>query len=546
MSYHTFALHHTPCSKQTTTRADTAAESFICRLFFAHVLNVSLSAPPSLYLQRILEEQRRQDEKRRVKRAANRKSASTSRARKKAYVDDMTAKNERMKQHALILSMLPDLVLAVCRSGEMTYVSPACQWLLLHAPEEVTGANIFELVTQDCHSLLRKMISEHLSRPVQSLREAADSNAWSDEAADRSDGGSCCSGGETVRPAATSSAGTSPPQGLGNHRDRLQQRYRQGQEQASSCGGGGGGSVKEGGRVGGVRIATPLLQGPKLLRLIRRDRTTVWCETRLSVRNAKNDSATPMPIEIILTLRTVSEGNNISAAHGLPGARAPVLECGTSSPGEANIGGIDNDNDDEYVEDDDDGYRCEEEEEDSNNSGSGNDSGSRHDNVGCQSAAGGRGRGVKHAIGDETDPDPVAGTRPLPEKREELSLSKKRQRMENMMTSGAADDNKPGDREEDSSTGGDTGGSTTQEGSASGSNEADSNGEGSNNGSSKWGEGCEGDNNGSPCRDYGGSEDGSSDGSSAGADLGEQAQIQDAVQSLILMGGSFSSDGVGQ
>ena len=103
-----------------------------------------------------------------MKRAANRKSASTSRARKKAYVDDMTAKNERMKQHALVLSLLPDLVLAVCRTGEMTYVSPACQWLLLHSPEDMTGANIFELVAPECHPLLRKMISDNLSRPVKS------------------------------------------------------------------------------------------------------------------------------------------------------------------------------------------------------------------------------------------------------------------------------------------------------------------------------------------------------------------------------------------
>ena len=138
-----------------------------------------------------------------MKRAANRKSASTSRARKKAFVDDMTAKNERMKQHALILSLLPDLVLAVCRSGEMTYVSPACQWLLLHSPEEITGANVFELVTHDCHDLLGKMISDNLSRPVHAQTAAAAQEVvetdGSDDDADLSDDEECTRDRPTCR-----------------------------------------------------------------------------------------------------------------------------------------------------------------------------------------------------------------------------------------------------------------------------------------------------------------------------------------------------------
>ena len=103
----------------------------------------------------------------------------------------MTAKNERMKQHALILSLLPDLVLAVCRSGEMTYVSPACQWLLLHSPQEITGSNVFELVIHDCHALLGKMISDNLSRPVHAQTAAAAQEVvetdGSDDDADLSD-----------------------------------------------------------------------------------------------------------------------------------------------------------------------------------------------------------------------------------------------------------------------------------------------------------------------------------------------------------------------
>lgn len=508
----------------------------------------------------------------------------------------MTVKNERMKQHALILSMLPDLVVAVCRTGEMTYVSPACQWLLLHAPEEVTGANIFELVTHDCHPLLRKMISDNLSRPVlpqqqhPAARDPIEFDVSGDEAADHSDG----------EPAIINREDTPPfRQQLGNHRDRLHKRYRQSQE-ASSSSSSSLGSGKDGSRGGGVPKPS---QAPKMLRLIRCDKTTVWCESRLSVRTSKGDGTvgSVAPLEIILTLRTVSEGSKTSMAHGIAGARVPAFDrpttttTTTSTPAPSAAAAADAD---EYVGADDEGYQCEEE-EDSNNSGSGNDSGttSRAKSGSGSGSSGGEGAGVGVGAGctnnkrssssgggggeddDEAEakesqasPEPVV----VVEGREERSLTKKRQRvsignrMENMMSAVARKGDRNGDRgggngnsnsgngdgdgvanksgeEEDSSTGADTGGSTTHEGSASCSNEADSNGEGSNNGSSKWGDvGCGGDDTGFAdrgpgCGDYHGSETGSSDGSSAaGGDLAEE--MQNAVQSLILMGGSYGSE----
>ncbi|CAM9812462.1 unnamed protein product [Ectocarpus fasciculatus] len=345
-------------------------------------------------LSRIIEEHRRQDEKRRVKRAANRKSASTSRARKKAYVDDMTAKNERMKQHALVLSMLPDLVLAVCRTGEMTYVSPACQWLLLHSPEDMTGANIFELVAPECHPLLRKIISDNLSRPVKSIAGVA---------ARRGAAGGCASAismqgggsadGEGVGGDADAAAGDSEPQcrekfKKGNHRERLQQRCRHQQSPPGECGG-----IGSGGRGGGTPTSSSSLQTPpkmKMLRIFRGDKTTVWCESRLSVRNAKshdgNTTASPVPLEIILTLRTVAEGGKTAVAREFAGGQLSMA-TGSSAPApapptppaDAEDADPEEDAEEEYVEVDDDGYQCEVEaaEEDSNNSGSGNDSGTR-------------------------------------------------------------------------------------------------------------------------------------------------------------------------
>ncbi|CAM9874431.1 unnamed protein product [Ectocarpus sp. 8 AP-2014] len=544
-------------------------------------------------LSRIIEEHRRQDEKRRVKRAANRKSASTSRARKKAYVDDMTAKNERMKQHALVLSMLPDLVLAVCRTGEMTYVSPACQWLLLHSPEDMTGANIFELVAPECHPLLRKIISDNLSRPVKSIAGGA-AGGWSSAKSLQGDGSA---DGDGAGGDADAVAGDGEPQcreKKGNHRERLQQRCRQQQSQPGECGG-----IGSGGR-GGSAPTSSSLQGPlkmKMLRIFRGDKTTVWCESRLSVRNAKrhdgNSTAAPVPLEIILTLRTVAEGGKTAVAREFAGGQlsiatgpssAPAVGTGAPVPA-APAGGTAADADDadreedaeeEYVEADDDGYQCEVEaaEEDSNNSGSGNDSGTRGEGgkgkraavapsprgfSGASAKQGPEATGAPEMSGaaEAEAADPAVG-------REERSLSKKRQRvsLSNRMDEelsggggggggGGGADKSGGDN---SSTGGDTGGSTTHEGSVSCSNEADSTGEGWNNeGSSKWGDGDGRGGVNAPegrdsYRDCGNSsEDGDADvdgvseeGTSAeGTEFGDD--VQTAVQSLILMGGDYNN-----
>ena len=63
-----------------------------------------------------LEELRRAEERKLQKRAANRKSASVSRARKKSLIEEKTLDNARMRANAQILTLLSDLIVTVCRS----------------------------------------------------------------------------------------------------------------------------------------------------------------------------------------------------------------------------------------------------------------------------------------------------------------------------------------------------------------------------------------------------------------------------------------------
>lgn len=68
------------------------------------------SQPIPQHLAVILFNRRRKEEKRKAKRLANRKSATVSRARKKAFIEDMTKDNARLRKRAAILECLPDIV----------------------------------------------------------------------------------------------------------------------------------------------------------------------------------------------------------------------------------------------------------------------------------------------------------------------------------------------------------------------------------------------------------------------------------------------------
>ena len=89
---------------------------------------------------------------------ANRKSACTSRARKKALVEEMTRTNERLKRQALILSLLPDLVISITVDGEITFCSDQVQRVLRHKVYDLCGANIDDIIVPASRDALRRLI----------------------------------------------------------------------------------------------------------------------------------------------------------------------------------------------------------------------------------------------------------------------------------------------------------------------------------------------------------------------------------------------------
>mmetsp|Transcript_7542 Transcript_7542/g.10614 ORF Transcript_7542/g.10614 Transcript_7542/m.10614 type:complete len:250 (-) Transcript_7542:869-1618(-) len=104
-----------------------------------------------------------QDEKKMLKRAANRKSASASRARKKTLTEEMIADIEKMRPGAHVLSCLPDMIVVLDQTGIINFVSDACEWIFNRKSDELSKVSMFSLITKDCHETLRNILSETFS-----------------------------------------------------------------------------------------------------------------------------------------------------------------------------------------------------------------------------------------------------------------------------------------------------------------------------------------------------------------------------------------------
>ncbi|CAM9918241.1 unnamed protein product [Ectocarpus sp. 4 AP-2014] len=124
-----------------------------------HVAAAAAAVAP---LQQQLLAQQAEEMRKSAKRAANRRSANTCRLRKKFFVENMADANERMRKRARVLSLLPDMILAMRRDGVITYASENCRQFLQFTRQEVEGTNIFDLVESGSHNRLRRLLEENL------------------------------------------------------------------------------------------------------------------------------------------------------------------------------------------------------------------------------------------------------------------------------------------------------------------------------------------------------------------------------------------------
>lgn len=133
----------------------------------------------------LLTEARRREDKRTAKRVANRKSACTSRARKKAFVEEMTRTNARLRRQAVILSLLPDLVMAIKLNGEISFCSAQVGRVLRQDVDNLVGLSINEILVPGSRKELKRLIG----KLVAAEKVALDENKEADESGRSSNSG---------------------------------------------------------------------------------------------------------------------------------------------------------------------------------------------------------------------------------------------------------------------------------------------------------------------------------------------------------------------
>lgn len=116
------------------------------------------SVPQALVV--LLADTKRREEKKNAKRIANRRSASTSRARKKALVKEMTELNARLRRQALILALLPDLVIVIDVEGVITFCSAQVERALHYKPDDLAGSQLADLLVPSSRLKLKALINE--------------------------------------------------------------------------------------------------------------------------------------------------------------------------------------------------------------------------------------------------------------------------------------------------------------------------------------------------------------------------------------------------
>ena len=103
------------------------------------------------------------EDKKLMKRAANRRSAQLSRKRKKQYIEDLKEENADLRRMELILRSIPDLVISFDSSGKIGFVSQSVSNFLSFTPEELEGKSFWDRLCQDSVRLLKAAFMDALA-----------------------------------------------------------------------------------------------------------------------------------------------------------------------------------------------------------------------------------------------------------------------------------------------------------------------------------------------------------------------------------------------
>lgn len=108
-----------------------------------------------------------------------------SRARKRQLIDELTADNARLRRQALIMSYLPDPVIAIGLDGKIKFCNVQLARVLQHEIRDLEGARVEDVLVPESQSAIRRLIQD-----LAAVEKVASSGGWwTDSGSDRSSTG---------------------------------------------------------------------------------------------------------------------------------------------------------------------------------------------------------------------------------------------------------------------------------------------------------------------------------------------------------------------
>ena len=110
-----------------------------------------------------------QERKKRLKREANRRSAQLSRQRKKAFIEDLKAKNAEFQLAQNVLACHPDLIFAMDGGGRISFANRAAASALnFGASVDLERGSFDDLLDDDSRRRFRGALQAVVGRPPRS------------------------------------------------------------------------------------------------------------------------------------------------------------------------------------------------------------------------------------------------------------------------------------------------------------------------------------------------------------------------------------------
>ena len=103
------------------------------------------------------------EDRKKLKRAANRRSAQLSRKRKKQFIEELKEENDELRRKEQILKSIPDLIVVFDSSGKLCFVSHSVSRFLDFSPRELEGSSFWERLCDESVRLLKAAFMDALA-----------------------------------------------------------------------------------------------------------------------------------------------------------------------------------------------------------------------------------------------------------------------------------------------------------------------------------------------------------------------------------------------